>query len=145
MYILNEVSEVNTKYIFFLFSDGTQDRKTVNKNDLKELYNDVCENVKHYEFMIQECKTVYNSINGECEKIEEVIKGYEKFIENNQNDPMVRRGLHNVCSSLEWENKKQRELFYNRSGVVQTKHYAINKCDRLYKLQRDIESVLRVI
>lgn len=145
MYIINEVSEVNTKYIFLKFSDGTQDRKTINKNDLKELYTDVCQKVSHYEFMIQECKIVYNSINVECEKLEEIIKCYEKFIENNQKDPMVLRGLHSVCSSLEWENKKQRELFYNRSGVGQTMQYSRNKCDKLQKLQKNIESVLRVI
>lgn len=145
MYMVNDVSEVNTKYIFFKFSDGTQDRKAVNKNDLKELYSDVCEKISHYEFMIQECKTVYNSINIECEKLEETIKGYERFIENNQNDPMVLRGLHSICSSLEWENKKQRELFYNRSGVAQTMQYSRTKCDKLQKLQNDIKSVLGVI
>lgn len=145
MYIVNEVSEVNTKYIFFKFSDGTQDRKKINKNDLKELYKDVCEMVNNYEFMIQECKIVYNSINVECEKLEENIKGYEKFIENNQNNNMVLRGLHNVCSSLEWENKKQREMFYNRSGVLQTIQYARTKYDKLKRLQNDIESVLRVL
>ena len=34
MYNLKEVSQVNKKYIFFVFSDGTQERKAVNVNKL---------------------------------------------------------------------------------------------------------------
>ena len=144
MYDIKEVTQVNTSYIFFHFSDGTQDRKTIDMRELKHLYNDVCKNIKHYDFMKEECEKVRESLKLESEKLENIIQGYEKYIAEHQDVPNIRRGLDNVCYSLETTIKNKRELNMEISGVNKTWSYAMEKYWKLYKLQKQIESVLKV-
>ena len=145
MYILNEVTSVNTKYIFFTFSDGKQDRKTVNKNDLKELYNDVYQNISNYDFMYKENKKVSDKLQLEIDTLNKTIERQENFIANNQNDPMIKRGFHNVCYDLKFNKRKQVELSHNISGINTSCMHANDMTFKLEKLKRDIESVLKVI
>ena len=142
---INEVSEVNAKYIFFHFPDGTQDRKIVNKNDLKELYIDICNNMKSYDFMKEECEKVKEQLRLESDSLNSVIQGYEKYIAEHQEIPSIRRGLDNVCFNLEYAIKNQRELNYKISGVNKAWSHASDNYWKLYKLQKQIENVLKVI
>jgi len=141
MYDINEVTQVNTSYIFFHFPDGTQDRKTVDTRELKHLYNDVTENMKHYDFMKEECEKVRESIKTERQKLENTMNEYRSYIESNKNDPSIRRNLHGVCYSLEFTTQKYRELSHEISGINKTWSYANDTYWKLYNLQKQIEYV----
>lgn len=143
MYDINEVTQVNTSFIFFHFSDGSQDRKVVDMRELKYLYDDVCQNMKHYDFMKNESHNISEKMQEEYNKLESISQGYKDFIEKNQDIPAVRRNLHDVCYQLEVTQQKQRETAIQKSGVNVMYSHAIDKYWKLYKLQKQIESVLK--
>jgi hypothetical protein len=145
MYNINEVTQVNASFIFFHFPDGTQDRKTVDIRELKHLYTEICENMKHYEFMKMENNKISNNIQEEYDKLDNTILGYKAYIEKNQDNSSIRRGLHDVCYQLEVVQKKQSELAIQKSGVNIAWSYAMEKYWKLYTLKKQIENVLKVI
>ena len=143
MYDIKEVSQVNNKYIFFVFSDGTQDRKTVDINELKYLYDDVTEKMKMLDFTVKYNRDCYEDAKQEVVRFEKIIEGYEKYIEENKSDPMVRRGLHDVCYSLTETEKKRNEILRESFGMSHAATKASDEYWRLYKLQKQIEAVFQ--
>ena len=143
MYDIKEVSQVNNKYIFFVFSDGTQDRKTVDINELKYLYNDVTEKMKMLDFTVKYNRDCYENAKQEVTILEKIIEGYEKYIEENKSDPMVRRGLHDVCYSLTATENKRNEISRESFGMSHVATKASDEYWRLYKLQKQIEAVFQ--
>lgn len=145
MYNVNEILQVNKKYIFLLLSDGTQDRRVVNLSELKTLYIDVSERMKCLDFTVNYNRDFYNELTLEYEKQEKIIEGYEKYIKEHKEDSMVRRGLHNVCYALTTANNKRHEIVLERVGVSHASNKASNEYWKLYKIQKQIEAVFREV
>ena len=145
MYNVNEILQVNKKYIFLLLSDGTQDRRVVNLSELKTLYIDVLEKMKYLNFTVNYNRDFYNELTLEYEKQEKIIEGYEKYIEEHKEDSMVRRGLHDVCYALTTANSKRYEIALQRAGVSHASNKASDEYWKLYKIQKQIEVVFQEV
>ena len=143
--LVNNVKSVNTKYIFFINDDGKEDRKTTHYAELQDILDDLQNDYYFYNRMLSETEKTYSRINAECEKLENNIASIEKRIEENKNDPMVKRGLADICWSYEQTQKKHIQVIMQLSGIRIVTSDTRSKLERIERLINEIQSVMRVI
>ena len=142
--LVNNVKSVNTKYIFFINDDGKEDRKTIHYAELQDILDDLQNDYYFYNRMLNETEKTYNRINAECEKLENNIASIEKRIEENKDDPMVKRGLADICWNYEQTQKKHTQVIMQLSGIRIVTSDTRNKLERIERLINEIQSVMRV-
>ena len=143
--LVNNVRSVNTKYIFFINDDGKEDRKTANYAELQEILDDLQNDYYFYNRMLSETEKTYSRINSECEKLENSIASIEKRIEENKDDPLVKRGLADICFNYEQTQKKHTQVIMQLSGIRIVTSDTRSKLERIERLINDIQAVMRVI
>ena len=143
--LINNIKSVNTKYIFFINDNGKEVRKTTHYSELQEILNDLQNDYYFYNRMLNETEKTYNRINTECEKLENNIANIEKRIEENKDDPLVKRGLADICFNYERTQEKHTQVIMQLSGIRIVTSDARNKLERIERLINDIQSVMRVI
>ena len=143
--LVDNVKSVNAKYIFFINDDGKEDRKTVHYAELQDVLDDLQNDYYFYNRMLSETEKTYSRISAECEKLENNITNLEKRIEENKDDPLVKRGLADICWNYEQTQKKHTQVIMQLSGIRIVTSDTRNKLDRIERLINDIQSVMRVI
>ena len=143
--LVNNVKSVNTKYIFFINDDGKEDRKTTHYAELQDILDDLQNDYHSYNRMLSETEKTYSRINSECEKLENSIASIEKRIEENKDDPLVKRGLADICFNYEQTQKKHTQVIMQLSGIRIVTSDTRNKLERIERLINDIQAVMRVI
>ena len=143
--LVNNVKSVNTKYIFFINDDGKEDRKTAHYAELQEILDDLQNDYYFYNRMLSETEKTYICINAECEKLENNIANIEKRIEENKDDPMVKRGLADICFNYEQTQKKHTQVIMQLSGIRIVTSDTRSKLERIERLINDIQAVMRLI
>ena len=143
--LVDNVKSVNTKYIFFINDDGKEDRKTTHYAELQEILDDLQNDYYFYNRMLNETEKTYNRINAECEKLENNIASIEKRIEENKDDPMVKRGLADICFNYECTQEKHTQVIMQLSGIRIVTSDTRNKLERIERLINDIQAVMRVV
>ena len=143
--LVDNVKSVNAKYIFFINDDGKEDRKTTHYTELEEILDDLQNDYYFYNRMLSETEKTYNRINAECEKLENSIADIEKRIEENKNDPMVKRGLADICWNYERTQEKHTQVIMQLSGIRIVTSDTRNKLERIERLINEIQAVMRVI
>ena len=143
--LVNNVRSVNTKYIFFINDDGKEDRKTTHYAELQEILDDLQNDYYFYNRMLNETEKTYRRINAECEKLENNIANIEKRIEEDKDDPLVKRGLADICWNYEQTQKKHTQVIMQLSGIRIVTSDTRNKLERIERLINDIQAVMRVI
>ena len=143
--LVNNVKSVNTKYIFFINDDGKEDRKTAHYTELQEILDDLQNDYYFYNRMLSETEKTYSRINAECEKLESSIDSLEKRIEENKDDPLVKRGLADICFSYEYTQEKYTQVIMQLSGIRIVTSDTRNKLERIERLINEIQAVMRVI
>ena len=143
--LINNVKSVNTKYIFFINDDGKEDRKTAHYAELQEILDDLQNDYYFYNRMLNETEKTYDCINAECEKLENNIASIEKRIEENKDDPLVKRGLADICFSYEYTQEKHTQVIMQLSGIRIVTSDTRSKLERIERLINEIQSVIRVI
>ena len=143
--LVNNVKSVNTKYIFFINDDGKEDRKTTHYAELQEILDDLQSDYYFYNRMLNETEKTYSRINTEREKLENIIANIEKRIEENKDDPLVKRGLADICFNYEQTQKKHTQVTMQLSGIRIVTSDTRNKLERIERLINDIQAVMRVI
>ena len=143
--LVNNVRSVNTKYIFFINDDGKEDRKTTHYAELQEILDDLQNDYYFYNRMLNETEKTYSHINAECEKLENNIANIEKRIEEDKDDPLVKRGLADICWNYEQTQKKHTQVIMQLSGIRIVTSDTRNKLERIERLINDIQAVMRVI
>ena len=143
--LVNNIKSVNTKYIFFINDDGKEDRKTTHYAELQAILDDVQSDYYFYNRMLNETEKTYSRINAECEKLESSIDSLEKRIEENKDDPLVKRGLADICFSYEYTQEKHTQVIMQLSGIRIVTSDTRNKLERIERLINEIQAVMRVI
>ena len=143
--LVDNVKSVNTKYIFFINDDGKEDRKTAHYAELQDVLDDLQNDYYFYNRMLNETEKTYSRINSESEKLENSIASIEKRIEENKDDPLVKRGLADICFNYEQTQKKHTQVIMQLSGIRIVTSDARNKLERIKLLINEIQSVMRVI
>lgn len=143
--LIDNVKSVNAKYIFFINDDGKEDRKTAHYTELEEILDDLQNDCYFYNRMLNETEKTYKRINAEREKLENSIASIEKRIEENKNDPLVRRGLADICWNYERTQEKHAQVIMQLSGIRIVMSDTRNKLERIEQLINEIQAVMRVI
>ena len=143
--LVNNVRSVNTKYIFFINDDGKEDRKTTHYAELQDILDDLQNDYYFYNRMLNETEKTYRRINAECEKLENNIANIEKRIEENKDDPLVKRGLADICFNYEYTQEKHTQVMMQLSGIRIVTSDTRNKLERIERLINEIQAVMRVI
>ena len=143
--LVNNVKSVNAKYIFFINDDGKEDRKTTHYAELQEILDDLQSDYYFYNRMLSETEKTYSRINSECEKLENSIASIEKRIEENKDDPLVKRGLADICFNYEQTQKKHTQVIMQLSGIRIVTSDTRSKLERIERLINEIQAVMRVI
>ena len=140
---INNISEVNAKYIFFINEDGKQDRKTAHYSELQEILDDLQTDYYFYMRMLRETETTYNRINVDYETTEKRIADLEKRIAERKEEPAVKRGLADICFDYENAKKDSGKIAMQLSGIRQVSHDTRNKLERAERLIKQVESAMR--
>lgn len=143
--LVNNVKSVNTKYIFFINDDGKEDRKTTHYAELQDILDDLQNDYYFYNRMLSETEKTYSRINSECKKLENSIASIEKRIEENKDDPLVKRGLADICFNYEQTQKKHTQVIMQLSGIRIVTSDTRSKLERIERLINDIQAVMRVV
>lgn len=143
--LVDNVKSVNTKYIFFINDDGKEDRKTTHYAELQDILDDLQGDYYFYNRMLSETEKTYSRINSECEKLENSIANIEKRIEENKDNPLVKRGLADICYSYEYTQEKHTQVIMQLSGIRIVTSDTRNKLERIERLINDIQAVMRVV
>ena len=143
--LVNNVKSVNTKYIFFINDDGKEDRKIAHYAELQEILDDLQNDYYFYNRMLNETEKTYDRINAECENLENHIASIEKRIEENKDDPLVKRGLADICFDYEQTQEKHTQVIMQLSGIRIVTSDTRNKLERIERLINEIQAVMRVI
>lgn len=143
--LINNVKSVNAKYIFFINDDGKEDRKTAHYAELQEILDDLQNDYYFYNRMLNETEKTYKRVDAEREKLENSISSIEKHIDENKNDPMVRRGLAEICWNYERAQEKHTQVIMQLSGIREVTSDTRNKLERIERLINEIQAVMRVI
>ena len=142
--LVNNIKSVNTKYIFFINDDGKEDRKTTHYAELQDILDDLQNDYYFYNRMLNETEKTYNRINAECEKLENKIASIEKRIEENKDDPLVKRGLADICFNYEYTQEKHTQVIMQLSGIRIVTSDTRNKLERIERLINEIQSAMHV-
>ena len=143
--LVDNVKSVNTKYIFFINDDGKEDKKTSHYTELEEILDDLQNDYYFYNRMLNETEKTYKRINAEREKLENSITSIEKRIKENKNDPLVRRGLADICWNYERTKEKHTQVIMQLSGIREVTSDTRNKLEHAERLINEIQAVMRVI
>lgn len=131
------ITEVNVKYVFFRFPDGSQDRRRSRKQDLQEVYKWVNEEMYFYHRMYEEVHRMY-----ELEK-----ERFDRTRHYYSDEEIHNACLKNRFASIDMgiSNEKYKEDWHYISGKGKVATRANDKYWRLYKLAEEIKSVLNVM
>ena len=143
--LVDNVKSVNTKYIFFINDDGKEDRKTTHYAELQDILDDLQNDYYFYNRMLLETEKTYIRINAECEKLENNIANIEERIEENKDDPLVKRGLADICFSYEYTQEKHTQVIMQLSGIRIVTSDTKNKLERIERFINEIQSVMCAI
>lgn len=142
---LNDVTQVNEKYVFLKFADGKQERITAKLEELRQLAKDIEIEIEHLKFVIKFTGDVYRDNEKLFEPIEKRLKYYDNFLQEHANESLVRRGLHDVCQEQEIEAKKRYKLSLISQGMLEVDIKARNELARMWELQKQISTVISVV
>lgn len=131
------ITQVSRNYVFFRFPDGNQDRKKINKEDLKELHEWVRSEMSFYNRMYQELHSEYEKQKDNFDKI------YHYYSEEEVKEACKRNRFTSI--EMEIRNMEYKEKWYNIAGISKEANRINDKYWKYYKLAKQIEVAYREI
>lgn len=128
------ITEVNAKYVFFKFPDGSQDHTKSRKNDLIEVYKWIGEEMQFYNRMYRETQRMYE------EESERFKKNRHYYSEEEIKEACRGNRFANI--PMEISNEKYKEDWYTICGKSDIASYAMNKYWKLYRLNAEIKAAI---
>lgn len=98
--------------------------------------------INFYDRMAIESKHVWSTSLEQIEKLKRKIENMEKFLEENKNDKLVMRGLHNACLDLKYAMSEFRDIQNQSIGSSKVSLYAREKSDHYKKLLSSVQGIL---
>ena len=129
------ISKITNDYIYYN-KDENYIRLKITKSDLVELKSSLVSDINFYNRMIIENNEVSNSINDEIKHLQHLNERRKQYIEENQDNPLIRRGLSDICFNYNETEKEIYNLTHEISGIN------ISNSKALYRLN-ELEKVLR--
>ena len=105
---------------------------------MQELEKDII----NHRNMIEENNILNYEVGDEINSLLERIIKQEDYIEANQQDPLIRRGLAQICFDLEQNNKKVQSLWSEQRGVQRVIDRDIARLERLEKALKTLCNII---
>ena len=108
-------------------------KKHIDKSGLIDIVSSLESDAVFYNRMIAENQEIIDCILEEIKQLEEVNEGRKQYIESNQSDTLIRRGLAGVCFQYEDAEKKIQKLASELSGINRSNTRALKRLDAIQK------------
>ena len=108
-------------------------KKHIDKSGLIDIVSSLESDVVFYNRMIAENQEIAESIINEIKQLEEVNESRKQYIESNQSDALIKRGLADICFQYEDAEKKIQKLASELSGINRSNTRALKRLDAIQK------------
>ena len=127
------ITQINSKYAFFKFPDGNQDRLRVSKTDLKEIYEWFVNEMDFYDRMHRELSGSYRK------QFDSFEKTHHFYSEEEIND--AKRTFAHI--QMEINNENYTRDINRIFGISEESSRISDKYWKYYKIKKQIEEALR--
>lgn len=108
-------------------------KKHIDKSGLIDIVSSLESDAVFYNRMIAENQEIAESILNEIKQLEDVNESRKQYIESNQADALIKRGLADVCFQYEETEKKIQKLASELSGINRSNTRALKRLDAIQK------------
>lgn len=108
-------------------------KKHIDKSGLIDIVSSLESDVVFYNRMIAENQEIAESILNEIKQLEEVNESRKQYIECNQADALIKRGLADICFQYEDAEKRIQKLASELSGINRSNTRALKRLDTIQK------------
>lgn len=129
------ITQVNSKYVFFRFPDGSQDRLRANKQDLKEVYKWYINEMYFYDRMHRELSESYRA------KYDLFEKNRHYFSEEEIDAACRKDRFANI--SMERNNEDYIKEINKIFGISEEGSRILDKYWRYYRIVKQIEETIK--
>lgn len=129
------ITKITNDYIYYN-KDENYIRLKITKSDLVELKSGLVSDINFYNRMIKENNEVSNSINDEIKHLQHLNERRKQYIEENQDNPLIRRGLSDICFNYDETEKEIYNLTHEMSGINRSNSRALYRLNTLEKALR---------
>ena len=125
-----------TKDCIYYNKEESYTRVKITKSDLVELKSSLVSDIYFYNRMIKENNEVSNSINDEIKHLQHLNERRKQYIEENQDNPLIRRGLADIIFNYDETEKEIYNLTHEMSGINRSNSKALYRLNTLEKALR---------
>ena len=129
------ITKITNDYIYYN-KDENYIRIEITKSDLIELKSSLVSDINFYNRMIKENNDVSNSINDEIKHLQHLNERRKQYIEENQDNPLIRRGLADIIFNYDETEKEIYNLTHEMSGINRSNSKALYRLNTLEKALR---------
>ena len=129
------ISKITNDYIYYN-KDENYIRLKITKSDLVELKSSLVSDINFYNRMIKENNEVSNSINDEIKHLQHLNERRKQYIEENQDNHLIRRGMSDICFNYDETEKEIYNLTNEMSGINRSNSMALYRLNTLEKALR---------
>ena len=129
------ITKITNDYIYYN-KDENYIRLEITKSDLIELKSSLVSDINFYNRMIKENNDVSNSINDEIKHLQHLNERRKQYIEENQDNPLIRRGLADIIFNYDETEKEIYNLTHEMSGINRSNSKALYRLNTLEKALR---------
>ena len=129
------ITKITNDFIYYN-KDENYIRLKITKSDLVELKSSLVSDIHFYNRMINEHTEVSNSINDEIKQLQHLNERRKQYIDENQDNPLIRRGLSDINFNYDETEKKIYNLTHEMSGINRSNSKAFYRLTALEKALR---------
>ena len=129
------ITKITNDYIYYN-KDENYIRLKITKSDLDELKSSLVSDIHFYNRMIKENNEVSNSINDEIKHLQHLNEKRKQYIEENQDNPLIRRGLADIIFNYDETEKEIYNLTHEMSGINRSNSKALYRLNTIEKALR---------
>ena len=129
------ITKITNDFIYYN-KDENYIRLKITKSDLVELKSSLVSDIYFYNRMIKENNEVSNSINDEIKHLQHLNERRKQYIEENQDKPLIRRGLADIIFNYDETEKEIYNLTHEMTGINRSNSKALYRLNTLEKALR---------
>lgn len=135
------ISKITNDYIYYN-KEEEYTRVKITKSVLLELKSSLEDDIVFYNRMINENSKVSKDIQDEIKHLQHWNERRKQYIEENQDNAFIRRGLSDICFNYDETEKKIYNLTHEMSGINRINSKAIYKLEALEKACRQCKIIV---
>lgn len=129
------ITKITNEYIYYN-KEENYIRLKITKSVLLDLKSSLESDLLFYNRMINENNEVSKSINDEINHLQHLNERRKQYIEENQDNPLIRRGLSDICFNYDETEKEIYNLTHEMSGINRSNSKALYRLNELEKALR---------